>query len=653
MKETKSIKKIKAQALVCMIVGGVMFFQAPVMGQAATDEEYSLDKVVVTANRVPTQAAKSGANVTVITREQIENGQYLNLGDVLRDVNGVIVSGKGFLGAAQSVRLNGDDRVLFMIDGRKIGRPEGGGGRSTFDPNTIISMNNIERIEIVKGGASALYGSDAVGGVINIITRKGAEDKTTLDFTTGSWGTRNYKMSTQAQANGYSLYITADKKHQDYSEYNVVNPSLTGGSNKGDTYRWSNSEFDGQGITLRLDKEIDANHSWTVNFEHWNDEGGQPNRVTTQSSNRSTHLTNNIALTYNFNQVKEVPGFIRAYSNYQNMDFSGTYKSRTQGLEYQTGWQLDENNTLVAGLDWIKGTVLENTGGGYADKAITNQALYLQDIYHVTDKLIITPGLRYDHHSKFGGQTTPKLNASYSVDNTTDVYVAYNRVFNAPNLDDLYYYSPPGDSWGGMVGNPDLKPESGHVISAGVNKKISDATLLKLYYFASKLSDAIAWKADDPNDYLTDYRPQNIDKQKKRGFEIDLHHKISEKYYTEVGYSHVHIENNSDGAGYVVDSTNSQPNGYRVKLGYSSDQWNFNINGQGVSGRDTSRFIERGHWVWNMAVNYKMNDSADIYMNAFNITNEAYELLSGGTNNSRGNYPMAARNVQLGVKYSF
>ncbi|MEL7635987.1 TonB-dependent receptor [Sporomusa sphaeroides] len=643
-----------SKSWLCAMVTSALLLQMPaaVLAEETDNQEtFSLDAMVITANRVPTEAAKTAANVTVVSKEQIENGPYANLGDVLRDVNGVIVSTKSFAGANQTIRLNGDDRVLVMIDGRRISRPQGVmGGRASIDLSSIVSLDNIERIEIVKGGAGALYGSDAVGGVINIITRKGTEAKTTIDFSAGSWGIRNYGLSTQGSENGFSWYVTANKKEQDYAKYSVLNPTLTPGSSKGDSYRWPNSRYEGEGFTLRLDKEIDDNRSVTFNFEHWNDEGGQPFSVKSPSVglvDRSTRLSNNWALTYDFNKQKDVPGFARIYANYANQGFYGTYKSRTQGVAYQTGWQLGDQHKLIAGVDWEKGEVIENISQdntvNYKNKAVTNTAIYLQDIFTVTGKWTVTPGIRYDHHSKFGGQTTPKVNVNYSADSATDIYLSYNKVFKAPNLDDLYY----NDSGYSYYGDPNLKPETGHVVSVGVNKKLDDNTSVKANYFTSKLNNAIDWEYT-----ATEAWVRNIAKQKKHGFELDIQHKFSDRYYAEAGYSYIHSEENYDNVGYIVDAKNSQPNGYRVKVGYTDTQWDVNVTGQSATGRDTNSFVDSNYWVWNLAANYKMTQDASVYFNVHNLGDKAYELTSSGSG-SRGNYPMASRHFVMGIKYSF
>lgn len=659
MKRNKKCKAVYVGA----VLSSTLLLQVPVTALAAeAAAEYSLDQVVVTANRVPTKVSEAAANVDVITKEQIAKGHYRNLGEVLRSVNGVIVSGGSFPGAGQYIRLNGDDRVQVMIDGRRIGRPEGTSGRSSIDITTVTSLDNIERIEIVKGGASALYGSDAVGGVVNIITRKGAAEKQAkLNLSTGSWGERNYGLSLQGSENDLSWYFTADQQHRDHVGYKALTSRLPSANpnQSGSTYEWPNSKFDGEGITLRLDKEINKNESVTFNFEHWNEEAGQPSNL--RSLNLTTEgaqLSNNFAVTYDFNRQSTQPGYVRVYTNYHNQGFQGIYKSRTQGMQYQTGWQLDEQNKLTAGIDWSQGTVLDNKNSAgvinYEDKTTSDTAVYLQDIFKPNKKMTIIPGIRFDNYSKFGGQATPKLNVNYSMDKTTDFYVSYNRVFKAPTLDDLYY----NDSWGGgmgMFGNPDLKPEKGHVISAGINKKLSKETSVKLNYFVSKISDAIDWYTNDG--WMHGY-VQNVNEETKRGVEFDINHRFSEKYYGELGFSYLKLERDlgqyATGTNSLNPDANPYPRSYHLKAGYQDAKWDILMDAQAVTGRNTTYFVNSDYWIWNVAANYKIAPNTSIWLKGNNLTNAAYELQStGSTASTIGGLPMPARNFQMGVQYQF
>lgn len=632
MKDAEWTKKING--VLCAIVCGAMLCE--MQGSSQAEQIFSLDEVTVTAERMPVEVSKSSANVTIITKEEIEQGHYATLGDVLGSATGVIITTKAFPGAAETLRINGDDRVLIMLDGRKISRPEGtANGHANFDLSNVIALDNIERIEIVKGGLSALYGSDAVGGVVNIITKKASENKTMLRTSIGSWGERNYGFTLQGVQKKWSWYVTANKRTQD----NIYYRCLTGH----DTKVWPNSSYDGENITFRLDNAIDEDRSLTFNFEHMSNKSGQPYSLSLQSTDMASHLWNNVALTYNFNQKSTVPGEARIYANYHSQYFQGIYESRTTGLEYKTGWALNDKHTFIVGSNLEKGEVLEGSGG-YSNKDTINTALYVQDIYKLDPKWTLTTGLRYDHYSNFAGQTTPRVSLNYGADADTDIYVSYNKVFRAPNLDDLYYRN---DAWF-SYGNPNLKPENGRVVTVGVNKRLGNSTTASASYFHSDINDAIAWNYN-PVTYISNV--VNIANEKKHGCDINLTHRFSSKYYAQIGYSYLYAKRDYDG-GYPL--YNSEPNGYRFKAGYNDDKWNCMAEMRGASGRSNA-FADRSYWIWNASINYRFNKDASMFFKVNNITNRAYELNPDGDPTSiytvHGDYPMPARNYQFGLKY--
>ncbi len=181
--------------MAALLISGVSYGHAWAAAEEGTVEErpadaYTMDDVIVTAERVPTSRMDTPANVSVITAEEIEANHYGSVAEALEHVNGVFVSGGGSSNN-EEVRINGDERVVIMVDGRRINNDQGSMTRASANLESIASMKNIERIEVVKGGGSALYGSDVVGGVINIITKKGDSLRTTLDVNAGSWGTYN------------------------------------------------------------------------------------------------------------------------------------------------------------------------------------------------------------------------------------------------------------------------------------------------------------------------------------------------------------------------------------------------------------------------------------------------------------------------------
>ena len=655
MKQARKISRRKATA--CMAVGCALLLQTSLAfaaAEAAETASTNLDQVVVTANRIPSRLSEAAANVAVVTREEIEKKNYSTVIDVLKDVNGVAITSQGFAGAEQHALLNGDQRVVIMVDGRRLNfnKLAGNYERATYDLNALPMLDNVERIEILKGAGSAQYGSDAVGGVINIITRAGKQNRTTLDINQGSWGTGNYSLTTEGSQKDWSWFVAAGKSHQNSFSYKNYRT--------GEVVKMPNSAFDKNNLTIRLDKKINADSSLTFNFEHVDDHKGQPWGAISsfKSDDYLNSLSNNVAITYNYKQKTELPAYVRAYQNYYRYDMHSyntwslawenyLYTNREYGLEWKDGWRLDKNNMLAAGLEWRNTSITYINN--YSDKSITNVGAYVEDKMSLGKRWTLTPGVRYDNHSLFGGHTTPRASLNYKADADTDIYLSWGQVFNAPTTDDLFW---PYSSMGGWIvaGNPNLKPETGNTTTLGINKKLNKTTSMKASYFYSDLKDAIRWDSTviGGTYYST---PSNVDSMKKQGAEISLETKLSPEWRLSAGYSWLKMESKAgSAANYVADVTNPQPNGYRLGVNYAQKAWDVSLNLTGATGRSLERFSSSSYWVLDLAVNYKIDKNAKLYFKWNNITNQAYEVWG---NSSIGNFPMPASNWQIGLKYSF
>ena len=642
------------------MVAGALLWQAPGITHAEEVDEYEFDQIVVTANRLPTKVSESAANVKVINRDEIEKGHYQNLRQLLQNVNGVIVTGQGYSGAKNIVHLNGNDRVVIMIDGRRVNLDKGAAsGRAGYDLNSLPTLTNIERIEIVKGAASALYGSDAVGGVINIITRQGVKNQTTIDVGTGPWGMRDYELTNQGTEQGWTWFLTAGRHEQDHFAYKDFV--------SGKTKDMPNSDYNQENITFRLDKEIGENKSITLNVEHANDKGGQPRMPpgfktpdtkdaagTSQHHpfSRQTSITNNWALTYNFDRGMETAGYMRVYQNYYSSDFNNpgdsppftSYSNKASGAEWQDAWRIDERNLLVGGAEWRESKV--DNLAFYSGSKVNNKAIYLEDRMILDKKWTFTPGIRYDRHNMFGSKTTPRATVNYKMDDDTNMYISWGKVFNAPNTDDLFR---PEDKW--MVGNPNLKPETGHSTTIGINKKLNDKTEVSASYFQSKLKDAIDWPYDPE---IKKYRPININKQRKEGFELEIRTRFSPEWNVFGAYSYLKIKEKKDSHGYTADTKNNQPNGYRLGVNYTNAGWDVSLLGRGASGLSSANFTSSSYWVWDTSINYALDKNTRTYLKINNITNKAYEISgSNASEGGPGGFPMPGRNYQIGIQYSF
>lgn len=615
-------------ALVCVSLSGGLYVSAADTAMTNADD---VDTIIVTADRVPTKKSDTPANVTVVTSQQIENNRYQSVQEALVHVNGVNVVEMSN-GTFAAVRLNGDDRVAVLVDGQSITNAQGmSTGRGVLDLTTLPGTKNIERIEVVKGNGSALYGSDAVGGVINIITKKGTANETTLDVNTGSWGTHNYGLTNEGTHGKTSWFVTGSIGHRNYYEYRDGDST---GQNRGD--------YQDNTFTARIDQKINNGSSLKFNISHKSFDGdniGYVNYGTIiKSASPMERLSNNYSVTYNFKEDTTTPGYFRYFNNYTTTYLWSRYNVRTQGFQLQDGWQVN-NNRITAGLEWQEDKA-SNSNSGYTDVKRTNRSAYVEDIIDL-GKLSVTPGLRLDDNSTFGFHKTPKVALNYKANDKFNAYASWGRVFSAPHMDDLYYYGAPY-----MYGNPNLKPETGHSETVGFNYQLDKKTTLNVNWFQSKLDNAIRWYSSNPDDYAIPWQVANVNSEKKHGIEISMNKIINNIWSYEMGYSYIYTKTDKgDNKGYRYDIGNSQPNGYHAGVHFAKNAWKANLLMTAGTGRNTTIYSGSSYVVWDGSVSYDANKATTLYFKMNNITNKGYEMYQY--------YPMPGRYFQFGVKYTF
>ena len=625
-------RKLSAAVAIALLTGG--YCTNDVYANEVQDRDtYTLPDVVVTAERVPTQISQTAANVAVVTAEEIAENHYRNAAEAISHVNGVVVMQSGM---QDMVRLNGDDRVLVLVDGRRINSDQGtGSGRAGASLKEVPPMSMIERIEIVKGGGSALYGSDAAGGVINIITKRGKENRTTIDVAAGAWSTQEYRVMHEGSAGDWSWSIAGGIDRRGYMRFKY----------DGETRRMPTSDYRNNNLSLRVDKKFSAGDSLTLSFVHRGLSGNSYLYDSWRvhdfiSSSHINRLYNDWSAAYNFKENTTTPGVLRVFDNYKSMKFSGAFQSRLTGVDYQNGWQLGKNHRLVAGAEWHRSSST-NLANGYDGERLTNTALYVQDTFE-HGKWSLIPGVRMDHHSEFGTHYSPKLAVNYAASDKTQVYASWGRVFAAPQADDLFYHSV--SPWGGMYGNRNLKPESGHTETIGVRHAFDAKKSLELSVFQSKIHDAIRWTT--PN--FSDYYATNIDLEKKRGLELTYRQELSKEWSYDLGYSYIRTERDKGtGQGLVWENTNAQPNGYRIGIRYGAGAWTANLNATMGAGLDRTVFGQKSYTIVDLNVDYAIDAHTSAYVKLLNLTNAQYPVY-----NSKY-YPGQGRFFQAGLTYEF
>lgn len=651
-KGSHRMKEVWNQKLAAAVLTAVLAGSTSVVWAAEQDQaEKPAQEIVITANRLKNQKVDTPADVTVITSQQISDRGYRTVTDALEDVPGARVLDAGTPAFERKVMLNGDERVVVMVDGRRVNNSMGPtSGKSTLDANTLPPVSMIERIEVVKGGASTLYGADAVGGVINVITKTPEETTGTVHVGYGSWGTQDLGASFGGKVNKTGFQVGFNRNKASYLKYKDTN---------GDTKKWNGqSNYTQDALSLKLTQDFTKSDGLTVNYDYSNLEGNllaglydysyQPNA----DQRHTTKKTNNVGIKYDWNRDSRNSGYLQAYRNYLNYSNfgaplysynDGEMNERDWGIEGQQNFVLSDTNTLVAGLEYRNAKVTHK--GLYNSGSYNNKAVFLQDQWKFAPTWQLNTGVRYDDHSKAGSRTTGSVAVNKKFSQDSNAYLSWNSVFRAPTTDDLFWYQPSYF----MMGNPNLKPETGNVWSAGYNFKIDPKTDAGIKVFYSNLHNAIRW-ASDPVTWI--YAPINVDKEKRRGMTLSVEHHLNKLWDIDAAYTYVKVNTDKqDGNGYVRD-LNYAPNYFQAGVRYHDTKWNVSLTGRGGSGLSGEKYGEHNYFTLDLAARYKFTNNWTGFANIYNLNNAAYAEYAGVVN-GQDNYPMPGRRIIVGAKYSF
>lgn len=579
---------------------------------AAEDTVFQLDQVTVTADRVAQTIGGTAANVTVISGTELDNKGARTLADALTGVSGINVQRYGGTGQKAIPYIFGTDRIVVLLDGKRMNLPQGiGSGAGGIDLNTIVLGDNIEKIEVVRGGASTLYGADAVGGVINIITKKGeGSTRTTVSTGGGNYGAQFYALTTEGQVN---------KTHW----------QLSGSQNSHDGQR-TNSDYKGKNISLRVDQDVSANETLTFTYDYYGSHAGLPGslswpsltdfqdilRHTWSAAYTKNHTDGNLILRFYDND--------QVYSGENNSSFR--HRNTVKSFEYQDSAKLDANNLLTWGGEWRKDKVISTAEGNKPFDGTTN-AFYVQNQHRFSDAAKLIVGLRRDDNSIYGTHLLPQAAYLYQFNERTSYFINWAKVFKAPKFDDLY-----GDDGYGNTGNPNLKPETGWTAETGIKTRLNTANEITLSVFRRNINNAIRWTVAP--DYT--YHPHNIDGYKATGVNASFISKLSSVTSTDVGYTYLDSRDKND------NDVGEPRHSYHIGINVNQGKLKQGIyclfqdkSGTGISQVGNQLIV-------NTNTNYSIDKNMSVFLTINNLFDKQYQAVKG--------YPADGRTILLGVK---
>lgn len=484
--------------------------------------------VIVTATRVATPAGEVASSTTVVTAAQIEQMQYRTLVDILNDVPGMQVTQSGGRGKLTSVFTRGTEsnHTLFLVNGIEVGDPSAPGGVFQLEN---LSADNIERVEIVRGPQSGLYGSDAIGGVINVITKKGARGiVTSASIEGGSFSTVQVTAGLDGTRGpvDFNIHVSRLTTHGQ----SVLSKRVGGGERDGYKNQTVSARL-GVHPTDWLDLDAFFQHVYARNdIDPFTDD---PNAFTKGRNNigkfaATFHLfgeiwTSKVALTYNEVDRRSINRPDPASAT----NTVSVFRSNKPKFEWQNDIKVLKNNTVTLGtsIEAERGQAGGSSFFGFSKKVI-NRAVYVQDQFSFWGRVFGSVGARLDDHGLFGPEVTYKAALAYLHKETgTKIMATYGTGFKAPALDELFGFNPGFPPFfPAFVGNPNLKPEKSMGFDVGIEQTfLGKRVTVGTTYFQNRIKNLII------ADFAVTFTNLNVSRARTWGLESFVKAKISDR----------------------------------------------------------------------------------------------------------------------------
>lgn len=615
-------------------------------GSSATADS---SDIAVSPTGTPEPVDQIGSSVTVITAKEIAAQQRRTLPDVLKMVPGLNIVQTGGPGGQTSVFMRGtnSNHTKILIDGIDVSDPTT--PNRTFDLGQMLAMD-IERVEVLRGPQSGLYGADALGGVILIYTKRGyGPPKTTAMIEGGSFGTFNQAASISGGTNKYNYYFNVSHFRADdipVTPENLLLPGEQRHSNRYDNWTYSSKV----GVDITKDVTVNLVARYTDGTLHYTGDAYDPFTNTSYPApyqsgsdvddfySRSevvwrtfSNLTNYFGINYSNSQTDNI--------DHVNLTGNSYYQGDRVKYDWRNVWNLAPGYTLLTGaehqIEQFDGRQINEvfSGGGSSYEGQRtfaeewNNGIYTELQAEVIRNLFVAANVRYDDNENFGGHTTWRVAPAYVIESTgTKIKGSIGTGFKAPSLSQRFQDYPAYF----FYGNPDLKPEENTGYDVGFEQAIfGGRAQFGATYFRNDITDLIE-STYDPTTFVSTYA--NVGKAKTDGVEAFISADLTKDLRIRADYTYTQATNEDTG-GWLLRRPHNKAS---VTLGWTPTD-KLLLTGAVLYYGD-SLDINRATFeneilpsftVVNVAADYKLTDNMSIYGRIDNLFDEHYEILDG------------------------
>lgn len=673
MNNTKTAqRKALLAAITVFVMGGVT-------AQAEELPVYSFDEVVVTATRTENDVKKVPASTQVITQEDIKRGGATSVRNALSMYANIFQKSK-VRGGGHDIIIRGMEtkHSLVMVNGRRISNEADANGLGNAMSLDRININDVEKIEIVRGPSSALYGSEAMGGVLNIITKPSKEQTLLTGLEHTSEDTSHWWHADTGRIGNFSMTLDA--------RFNKINRSMLDTATESDPY--GTAQTYNASLNYYVNDHSHVNAYMDYYSQHLKTDMGtpamKPITLTTSSGKMSlsgqamlegtgskAFKQKNYGISWNGKTDKN-DWQIQAYMSKFNWSTTSSTKVLGSippaGMEGMFNYLLQKKNTydfnhdehnmwaiegrdslrvndhhrVTFGAEYVKdkvaGTGLGSNGDGVhsitengktkssSEKTLSSYAAYLQDEIEY-GKWFIVPAIRYDHHSAYGSHTSPKIGVTYNATDHFRIKANYGDGFKAPSVSQLYYdldMEMGRGNWVHLTGNPNLKPEKSKSWDLGVEAEFGKG-YGSLTYFDNDVDNLIASipKGKDSNGHKL-HRYENVNKARIKGLENTLGYRFNDTLEFKVTSTLLDAKDTSAGKDLTQRARLSQI--YQLiyddhkDTGWSAVLWN-QLDYKFVTGKawEGGESVKKSYSLTNFSLTRKVNKDTRVYGSVQNI----------------------------------
>ncbi len=627
-----------------IFIAAAVIFSSYAQGQQ--DSTKTLDEIIVTANKFQQKQSETGKVVTIITQDQLQKSAGKSIGEVLNQHPGININGAdNNLGTNQTVYTRGASsaNTLILLDGVPL--YDASGISNEFDLNNF-ALDNIERIEILKGAQSTLYGSDAVAGVINIISKKGDNKPLNvhINLSAGSYNTYKENIALSgADGKGQTYFISynrIDSKGFSSAYDSTGKNNFDKDSFKQDVFQLNYNFHPLKRITMGLFGKYNNNHA-DIDAGAFADDKDftYKNDNTVAGATLNYKLSNGfIKFQYNYNRFNrnftDDSTDVGGYSNYQNGKYNGT----SNYIELYTSLNLAKHIELLVGADYRQNKTeqlyiylpdysfpaLPISGDSARTKQFSGYAsLYFKSKQGFNADL----GGRWNHHNIYGNNYTYSLNPFYVIDEHYKIYANISSGYRVPSLYQLY----------SEYGNRNLKPETTTSYEAGL-QYFSEKINARATGFIRNGKDVFLFYSD-PITYASNYI--NGDKQHDYGIETEASINFTPQLSVSANYTYADgkiITQNSPGKDTSFFNLYKRPkNIFNISLNYNiTKELYLSTHFKTVSKAFEPQYLAapyelKGYYTLDFYGRYKFNKKFSLFADFQNITDQKYFVTRGFT----------------------